>query len=186
MTAPAMLPRPARWSLPVRVLHWVMAALVLGLLALGFVMTSAPLDLPTSFTLYQWHKWLGLLILALWLPRVVSRLSSVRPAEVAGWEGRVARLTHGALYAALLAMPLAGWLATSASPLRLPLAVPVPGLGLVPVPQPLTPDPDVYAVLSGIHMSLAYVLTGLVTLHIAAALKHALVDRDGTLRRMCG
>lgn len=185
MRAPATLP-PACWGLPLRLFHWGMAALVLGLLVLGFVMTYAQLDLPTSFTLYQWHKWIGLLVLALWLPRLAARAASGRPREAAGWEGRLARVVHATFYALLLVMPLTGWLATSASPLHLPLLVPLPVLGLVRVPDMIAPDPTAYAVLSGLHEIFAFVLTGLVALHVAGTIKHVVVDRDDTLRRMIG
>ncbi|MFG1346181.1 cytochrome b [Xanthobacter autotrophicus DSM 431] len=185
MRTPEAMP-PACWSLPLRLLHWGVAALVLGLLALGFVMTNAQFDLPTSFTLYQWHKWIGLLVLALWLPRLAARAMSGRPPETAGWEGRVARLVHATFYMLLLAMPLTGWLATSASPLHLPLMVPLPFLGLVPMPELIRPDPASYAVLSGLHEIFAFVLTALVVLHVAGTIKHVAVDHDGTLRRMIG
>lgn len=167
-----------------RALHWLMAALVLGLLALGFTMTLGSFDLPTSFSLYQWHKWIGLGVLALWLPRVLARLSSLAPAPPPGWQGRAAGAVHLALYALLLMMPLSGWLATSASPLHLPLMVPVPFLGLARLPDLIAPDPAAYAVLSTAHQVFAFALLGLIALHVGAALHHALVMRDDILRRM--
>ncbi|MFG1307209.1 cytochrome b/b6 domain-containing protein [Xanthobacter autotrophicus] len=180
--------RPARWSGPVRLLHWTMAGLVLTLLALGFAMTQGTLDeafdLATSFTLYQWHKWIGLLVLALWLPRLVARAATQAPAALAGWQGRAARAAHGGLYVLMLAMPVTGWLATSASPLHLPLLVPLPVLGPVALPDLIAPDARAYALLSTAHEILAFALIGLVALHVAGAARHALVDRDDTLRRM--
>ena len=162
-----------------RLLHWTMAGLVLTLLALGFAMTQGTLDgafdLATSFTLYQWHKWIGLLVLALWLPRLVARGATQAPAALAGWQGRAARAAHGGLYVLMLAMPVTGWLATSASPLHLPLLVPLPELG---------PDARAYALLSTAHEILAFALIGLVALHVEGAARHALVNRDDTLRRM--
>jgi len=173
-----------RWSAPVRLLHWTMAGLVLTLLGLGLVMTQGSFDLPTSFTLYQWHKWIGLLVLALWLPRLLARLAAPAPAAVPGWQGRAAGVVHGALYGLLLALPLSGWLATSASPLHLPLMVPVPFYGLVRVPDLIGPDAAAAELLGRLHAVGAFSLLALVALHVAAALKHALVDRDDILKRM--
>ncbi|WP_454918356.1 cytochrome b [Xanthobacter sediminis] len=169
-----------------RGLHWLMAALVLGQLGLGFTMTFGAFDLPTAFTLYQWHKWIGLVVLALWLPRLVARRLTVAPPAVEGWRGRIAGATHAALYVLLLLMPISGWLATSASPLHLPLLVPLPGIGLLRVPDLIAPDAAAYAVLSTMHEVCAYALSALLALHVAAALHHAFVARDDTLRRMIG
>lgn len=176
--------RPDRWSGPVRIFHWGMAALIAALLILGFVMTTAPLDLATSFELYQWHKWVGLMVLVLWLPRLLARAAARAPARLRGWQGRVAGMTHGALYGLLLAMPVTGWLTTSASPLHLPLVIPLPFIGLVTLPDLMAPNAQAYGLLSGLHEILAYGLCVLVALHVAAAIKHAVIDHDGTLRRM--
>lgn len=168
-----------------RMLHWGMAALIAGLLALGFVMTTARLDLATSFALYQWHKWIGLLVLALWLPRLLARLATRAPREAGPrWQRVAARAAQVGLYALMAAMPLTGWLATSASPLHLPLMLPLPLLGTLVLPDLVAPDAAAYALFSGLHEVLAFALLALVALHVAAALKHALWDRDATLRRM--
>lgn len=167
-----------------RLLHWTMAGLVLTLLILGFAMTLASFDLATSFTLYQWHKWIGLLVLVLWLPRLATRAATRAPAQGEGWEGRVARAVHAGLYLLMLAMPATGWLATSASPLHLPLMVPLPFAGLVALPDLVAPDERTYALFSSAHEVLAFSLLALLALHVAGAAKHALIDRDGTLRRM--
>lgn len=176
--------RPARWSRPVRALHWGMAVLVIALLVLGFAMTELPFDLGTSFALYQWHKLIGLAVLALWLPRLAGRAAAAGPAAEAGWQGRAARAAHAALYVVMLAMPLTGWLATSASPLNLPLVVPLPFVGGVVLPGLIAPDLAAYEVLSRLHEILAFALLALLALHVAAVVKHVAFDHDDTLRRM--
>lgn len=176
--------RAARWSLPVRVLHWGMALLVIALLAIGFAMTELPFDLGTSFALYQWHKWIGLLVLVLWLPRLAGRAATAGPASDGGRQDRAARAAHVALYGLMAAMPVTGWLATSASPLNLPLVVPLPFAGGVVLPDLIAPNLAAYEVLSRMHEVLAFALLALLALHVAAVVKHAAFDHDDTLRRM--
>lgn len=177
------VPKPAdpaiRWGLPLRLMHWAMAAVLLGLVALGWGMTHVRTDLGTTFQLYQWHKSWGLLVLVLLALRLAARATSPRPPP----PDRLARLaaaTHGLLYGLMLALPVCGWLMAASSP----LALPTRPFNLFTLPAPVTPDPVLFERLRLAHEVLAYGLLALVALHAAAALKHHIIDRDGILRRM--
>lgn len=173
-----------RWGAISMVLHWLVALLVLGLMAVGFYMESGLTDdLKTLFTLFQGHKSLGLLVLALAILRLGWRWlnpSPPLPDTLKPWERTAARATHLALYALLLAQPLVGWLMVSASPLE----VPTIWFGLVDVPHLIGPDKATEGLMKRLHWIFAWALIALIALHIAAALKHHLILRDDVLRRM--
>lgn len=172
------------WGWPAKALHWLIAALVLGLLVLGFAMVWLVGDLGAKFQLYQLHKSFGVLVFSLVLARLGWRqLNPLVPALPTGlrpWEQAAALLTHRGFYALLLLMPLSGWLAASASPLGIPTIV----FGLFQLPNPISPNPALERVISLVHASLAVLLVLLVALHVGAALKHHLVLRDDVLARM--
>ncbi len=169
-----------RWNLAIVVLHWINAALILGLLGLGWIMTHSPFGARTTFDLYQAHKSLGFMALALTALRIVARAASAAPARVSGWEGRIARAVQAAFYVLTLAAIAAGWLVVSASP----LPVPTQFFGLFVVPNIAAPEATLFANAVLAHALTAYVIAALVTLHVAGALKHHLLDRDDALRRM--
>jgi cytochrome b561 len=174
-----------RWGLAIRLLHWTSAALVLGQWLLGRYMTSlGPEALAEKFVLYQRHKSLGLVILALTLVRLLWRLGEpARPDHPPGmppWQRRTAAASHALLYLLLLAMPITGFLAAAASPLGIPTLL----FGLIPIPHPIGPDARLEALLLTAHRIQGWVLAALLAIHIAAALKHHLIDRDRVLLRM--
>ncbi len=173
---------PARWSGPLRLMHWAMAVLLLGLVGLGWVMTHLKFDLGTTFTYYQWHKSFGTLALAALVLRGVFRLASRRPPDVggAGWQRGVAHGVHLALYGVMLALPVSGWLMASASPLHLPTRP----FNAFTLPDLVSPNMGLFTTLTTVHTVLAYALLALLALHVLGALKHQFVDRDGLMRRM--
>jgi cytochrome b561 len=171
---------PPRWTPTVVVLHWLNAALILALLALGGVMTHSPFGAGTTFELYQAHKSLGFVALVLTILRLFARLSSAAPAPVSGWEGLISRAVQAAFYVLTLAAIAAGWLVVSASP----LPVPTRFFGLFVIPNIAPPDATLFALGVLAHATAAYVIAGLVALHVAGALKHHWIDRDGALKRM--
>ena len=95
-----------------------------------------------------------------------------------GWQRVAAHLSHYGLYALLFAMPLTGWLMSSAH------NYPVSWFGLVQLPDLVAPDRDLSHDLEDVHETLSNVLLGLAALHVLAALKHQFIDRDGLLLRM--
>lgn len=168
------------WGTPMRVLHWAIALGVIGLLAVGWWMQDLP-NGPRKIDIYKLHKSIGLTVLALMSLRILLRLVDRRrpvPPEMPGWQRRAARASHGSMYLLLLAMPLSGWLYNSASnfPLR--------WFDLFRVPALAAPDPALKAVAGAVHEYAAITLALLLSLHVAAALKHHFVDRDGVLRAM--
>lgn len=161
------------------VLHWLAGALILGGFALGKWMVEQPIA-PATLRAYGYHKWIGITVFLLALVRLAWRRAHPVPASIAmpEWQQRAARFTHVSLYALMLAIPLSGWVYSSAS------GVQVVYLGLVPLPDLVPKDKALAAVLKVVHVTLNFTLLALVVVHVGAALKHQFVDRDGVLARM--
>lgn len=168
-----------RYSSAAIAIHWLTALLIFGAIAMGVYMTSLQIS-PTRLKLYNWHKWLGISILALSLVRVLWRATHRPPVDLPmpAWQRRAAHLTHWALYALLFAVPLAGWAYSSAS------GFPVVVFGLIPLPDLVAPDRSLAEALKALHVGLALGLGAGIVLHVAAVCKHQLLDRDGILSRM--
>jgi cytochrome b561 len=171
-----------RYGLVAVVFHWLMALLVLGLLALGLYMTALP-DVgfdKKKITLIVWHKEYGVLVLVLVAARIAWRfrgpLPHLEPAP--DWQKIAARFVHLCLYASMIALPVTGWLMSSAS------ALPVSFFGLANLPDLLPRDDWLFRGFLAIHKWLAYGLMALLALHAGAALWHHFVDRDATLKKM--
>jgi cytochrome b561 len=175
MTSPA----DSRYTAPAIALHWVLALALFASFSVGVYMTELPLS-PQRLKLYNWHKWAGVTILLLSALRMGWRLTHPAPADLPGpaWQLRAAHLTHGALYLLFFAVPLVGWAYSSAA------GFPVVWFGVLPLPDFVNPDKALAEAIKPWHAALAWTMAGLVLLHIAAALKHHLVDRDGLLSRM--
>jgi len=162
-------------------LHWIMAALIIVGFALGWVMTRIPGITPDKLRFYSWHKWLGVTVLALAVLRILWRLTHRAPPLPDGmgvWQRRLAHVGHLMLYVMMIAIPVSGYLYSSAS------NIPVVYLGLVPLPPIVAPDPVLKLWFKDIHIALDYGLFALVAGHVAAALKHHCFDGDGLLYRM--
>jgi cytochrome b561 len=172
--------RPGRYTGIAMTLHWLLAVLIIGSFSFGIYMTGLPFS-PARVKQFNWHKWAGMTILFLSALRLLWRLSHKPPAPAATtapWQTAAAGATHWLLYLLFFAVPLMGWAYSSAA------GFPIVYLGLIPLPDFVSPDPDVAKVLKTLHHYLAYSLAALVLLHIAAAVKHQWVDRDGLLLRM--
>jgi cytochrome b561 len=179
---------PTGYGWPAIAFHWTMAVLIVFMLALGIYMHEQPLTDPATFQLYQLHKSIGFVVLALAALRILWRFANPAPKLPDGmksWEKAAAHLGHAGLYALMFALPLSGWLMVSASPWGIPTVVfnvlPVPHL---PVPGFLGSKEEAEALLKSVHALAAYFLIALLVVHIAAALKHHFINRDATLRRM--
>lgn len=161
-------------------LHWIIALLILSALPLGLTMTEMPLS-PQKLKFYAWHKWLGVTVFGLALLRLAWRASHPPPPlpqSVPAWQRRAAQALHWALYALMLAIPLAGWLMSSAKGFQTVY------LGVLPIPDLLAKDEALGERLAVVHAGLAYALIALIFVHVSAALKHQFIDRDEVLRRM--
>ena len=182
--APGWRSSAIRWGRAAILLHWIVATLVFGMLGLGLLMVHATADPGRRFELYQTHKSLGFVVLAVCLVRIGWRSVDSRPAGLGptGLPRHVARVAHLALYAAPLALIATGWLAVSASPIPLPTAI----FGLFAVPNLVGPDVATYLGARSAHRLLAWSLGGLVLAHALAAFWHHVIAGDDTLRRMLG
>ena len=170
-----------RWSRTGQGLHWLSAIAILLMLGLGLYMVEIDTDQGSKFDLYQWHKTIGALVFLLMAVRTLWRLFAVAPtlpATMSGVEKCLSRLVHLVLYGLIFAMLITGYVMVSASPLPLPIALP----GGWHIPNLIAPDFALSETMKTLHHRLAWVLLGLVTLHIAAALKHRFWDRDDVLQ----
>lgn len=160
-------------------LHWAIALLIVIGFTVGLTMVDLPLS-PQKAKVFAYHKWIGITVLGLALVRVAWRATHAGPPELPmpGWQRLAARATHVLLYVLMLAIPLAGWMYTSAA------GFPVVYLKLVQLPDLVSKDKELAVLLKLVHKVLAWSLSGVVALHLAAALKHHFIDRDATLKRM--
>lgn len=163
--------------------HWSMALLVIGLAALGLYMVTLP-DVgfnTKKITLILYHKQFGMLVLALLAARLAWRVTHILPQLVArlpDWQKLAARFVHLSFYALMFALPMTGWLMSSAA------GIPVSFFGLFTLPDLLPHDDYLFQRLIDVHKWLGYALILLIFVHVGAALRHHLVFKDDTLRRM--
>jgi cytochrome b561 len=166
------------FNAPARVLHWLMAAMILAMLFIGIGMVGSVTERPWLVNL---HRPLGIAILLLVILRLVNRLLSSPPplpSDLAPAQALLAKLSHLLLYALMFAMPLIGWSMLSAG------GYPIVMFGSVHLPPIAPHDPALYASLRSAHTWLALLLFAVVLLHLAAALFHAWVRRDGVFSSM--
>jgi cytochrome b561 len=176
-----MTASPNSFSFLQRILHWLMAIMVLAMLFIGVTMVSTLK--PNFLTLLAIHKPLGIAILVLALLRLCVRLRRgvpPLPAELPSTQVVAAKLSHLVLYALLVAMPLIGWAMLSAG------GYPIVLFGSFHLPAILPQNDRLYALLRTAHMLFAYAFFATILLHVAAALFHAWIRRDGVFRAMTG
>jgi len=169
-----------RYTTPAIVLHWLVALLIFVGFPLGVYMHELPLS-PTKLQLYSYHKWIGITVLLLAGLRVVWRLTHRPPPlpdSVVRWQRQASAVVHGLLYVLMLAIPLSGWLMSSAK------GFPVVWFGVLPLPDLVAKNRELGDLLAGVHQVLNFTLLGLVILHVAAALKHHFIERQPFLQRM--
>ncbi len=160
--------------------HWVLAAAILFNLAFGFYLVDLPLS-PQKLRYFSWHKWVGVTVFMLSAARLLWRLGHSAPplpSAMARWERRVASGTHVLLYVLFFAVPLTGWLFSSAAGFQTVY------LGVLPIPDLLAKNKDLAEFLRLTHHGVNYCLAAVVALHAGAALKHHFLDRDDVLARM--
>jgi cytochrome b561 len=160
-------------------LHWGLALMLFGAFALGVYIGDLSAS-PTRRMLVDWHRWAGVTILVLSFVRLAWRLTHRPPPDVPmpAWQARAAHAAHHVLYGLFFAVPLAGWAASSAAGFQ------IVWFGLLPLPDLVAKDHALADLLKTLHAALAFALAAVVVVHVAAALKHHLVDRDGLLDRM--
>ena len=171
---------PNQWGSISIGLHWLTFVLVLCAAVIGLVMDEFPSG-RLKLQVYAVHKSFGITVLALTALRLAWRALGKGPVAVEGtprWQDGIARLTHGALYGLLLAVPLSGWWYNSAA------GFPLRWFGLVALPKLTTYNRELKHLAEDVHEALFYALAGLILVHAMAALWHHYFARDTTLSRM--
>lgn len=174
-----MSAQPNHFAPLARLLHWLMALLILAMLFIGAGMAASVSE--RHEWLLHLHKPLGIAILLLAVVRLFVRFSTRQPplpADLPAWQALAAKASHGLLYALMLILPLLGWAMISAAgdPVMLSSSLQLPAI--------LPANASLFALLRKAHGFLAYLLFLTVLLHLAAALFHGWVRRDGVLQSM--
>ncbi len=161
-------------------LHWLMAVMLFGLLALGLYMTELPLS-PEKLKLYSWHKWAGVTVFLLLFFRLLWRIKNPPPPLPESMPRilqLIAHAGHFGLYALMFAIPLSGWLMSSAKGFQTVY------FGVLPIPDLIEKNKELGHLLAEVHETLSWLFIILLVGHIAAALKHHIIDKDDILLRM--
>lgn len=169
-----------RWGAGAQLLHWVIVALIITQFVIARIAHELPLG-PDKLATLARHKSVGITILLLAVVRVLWRFANPTPAlptTSRSWERMAAHGTHGLLYLLLFAMPLTGWMMSSAR------NFPVSWFGLVQLPDLVRPSKPLYDTLHETHEILFGVLVLLAIVHVLAALKHHFILKNDVLRRM--
>ena len=165
-----------------RVLHWTMAMLLIGMLAFGPYIHKIPLDNPRKFDLYHWHRAFGVLAFALVIIRLIVRFRSTKPelpANLPWYEQTAAKTAQILLYLAMLTMPIMGYVASSAVP-EFPGIPSLNSIWFFGAELPLFPiaknyDTTVFYIT--IHKYIGYTMIAIICAHAAGALKHRFFDK---------
>lgn len=169
-------------------LHWTIGLGILGMIALGWYMGDVPREDPMRFTYFQLHKSIGITILLLAVFRIVWRFTHSHPPlpnNMASWETFLAKAIVVLFYLLMIGIPFLGWAMVSSSPKNIPTilywTLPWPNLPILPE---LENKKEISHFCSTLHGYLAYSVLGVVTLHIAGALKHHFIKKDDVLTGM--
>src|SRR5690349_5892204 len=168
------------WGSISKTLHWLIVLLIINQWVIAERAEALPLG-AAKLQALSWHKSFGMTIFALALVRLVWRWLNPVPTldgKARGWERLLAHLSHLLLYGLIFAMPLTGWLMSSAR------NFPVSWFGQFQFPDLVSPDKALYEQMNGLHGSLFAALVVVALLHIAGALKHHFIDRNDVLKRM--
>jgi cytochrome b561 len=169
-----------RWGAIAQLLHWLIALFIIAQFTLAWLFADLPAG-ARKLTLLARHKSIGISILTLACLRLGWRWANPTPTlpdTLKPYERRLARFTHSLLYVLLFAVPFTGWTMSSAR------GFPVSWFGLFTLPDLVPKDKSLYNMLVTTHTTLAWILGGVVTLHLGAALKHHFMLKDDVLRRM--
>lgn len=167
-----------KFGLVSKLLHWIMAIMIITLLTVGLVMTNLA-DSDMKWTIYGMHKSFGLVVLAMAICRLVWRFINIVPKLVSVfWERMLARGVHALFYILMIMMPLSGWLMSSAGGYTIPF------FGLFNVPFLIPKNESLGQLFGQAHEWIGYGLIALITLHILASFKHHIIDKDDILKRM--
>lgn len=164
-----------------RLLHWIMAILILGMIPVGLIMIQEGLPRSVQDPLFIFHKNVGSLLLVLVAIRLVWRLLNPAPPlpeDMPRWMKLAARVNHAGLYLAIMVMAVSGYMRVRLG------GFPIEFLDAVGVPRLPAKDEPAAEVAKAVHYATAFVVVALLAVHIGAALYHGLVRRDGVFGRM--
>jgi cytochrome b561 len=170
----------ARWGSIAQLLHWAIVVLIVTQFVLASIAEELPLGMAKLAMLAR-HKSVGITILGLAIIRLAWRVANptpLLPNTLKPWERVAAHVTHYGLYVLLFAMPITGWIMSSAR------NFPVSWFNLFQLPDLVAPNRPLYDVMHSVHAVLAFTLVAVAALHIGAALKHHFFLKDDVLRRM--
>ncbi|WP_439124877.1 cytochrome b [Marivita sp.] len=170
-----------RYKRPARLIHWTMAILILAMIPVGVLMTQPDLNRSFQNSLYIFHKNVGVLLLLLILVRIVYRLThkpAPLPADLPDWQHRIAGLSHLAIYALLFIMPVAGYIRVKAG------GFPIESLDALGLPSLVMRSDALAEFAKMVHYFGSFAIAGLIAMHIAAALHHGIIRKDGVFSRM--
>jgi cytochrome b561 len=176
-----MTSKTKKYRVPARVIHWVTALLVLGLLPVGAFMVRDGLDRSLQNVLFIAHKNIGVVVLILIIVRIAYRMLRppvLDPVPLPRVQELAAHFTHFALYAMLLIMPLAGYVRVSAG------GFPIEALDALGIPSFVPRSEALAEFAKAVHYYGAYAIAALVLMHIGAAAYHGVVRKDGIFTRM--
>ena len=162
-----------------KLLHWLIAVIVILMLSFGYILEDVPEQYRS--TAYMFHKSLGLTVLFLMYVRIFMIWFTGKPPlpeSVPFLQKMISRLVQYSFYVLLIAMPLCGWIMSVAAD-YIPTY-----FGLFKVPLPIEPNKALASLMQEFHETMAWILIGLIILHILAALKHHFIDKDNVLKRM--
>lgn len=169
------------YSRTARVLHWSMALLILSTIPVGFLMVQEGLARSLQNALFIYHKNVGVLLLVLIAVRIAYRFAVPPPRlpdQMPAWQAKAAGLSHIALYALMLIMPVAGYIRVKAG------GFPIETLDALGIGSPVPRSDEIAEIAKTVHYYGALALTAVVALHILAAAHHGLIRRDGIFSRM--
>lgn len=175
------------YSLPLRLIHWLMALIMITMIIAGILMATGDLwggkFPPLRGQLFDYHRGMGFVLLILVIVRIITKRMttppSPLPSSMPSWQTAAAHINHMLLYAALITQPLLGWYGTNVWGVKN-----IPIFGLFTLPTLAAKDRALGNQLLEIHAYMGLFITFLVVVHIGAALMHHYVKKDDVLSRM--
>jgi len=168
-----------KYSLGLRIIHWLMAIFIIGMLCSGFYMKSLPVSNEIKFSIYAIHKACGVTVFGLVVIRIFFRAFTRVPPLPASFSRLIinaSKAVHFGLYSLMILMPLSGYVMSSAS-----------GRGIkyfFHIPLLISKNKGLASAANGLHSILAYFIIFFIVLHILAALKHTLIDKQNIFKRI--
>jgi cytochrome b561 len=168
-----------KYSLALRITHWLMAVFIIGMLCSGLYMKSLPISNEIKFSIYAIHKACGITILGLVVVRIFLRIFTYTPPFPSNFSKFVvsaSKVVHICLYFLMVLMPLSGYVMSSASGIKIKYFFHIPLL--------INKNRELATSANESHTVLAYLMIFFITLHILGALKHIFIDKQNILKRI--